>query len=168
MEFTELYESKVIRNLQFALLALLLVLFTGTLGYRLIGGPEYSSMDCFYMTFIPAYILILCFTIIVDYVSGLLIEKAEGERRKHLLLASLFANIGVLFLFKYINFLNGNVVALLRSAVEETEANYEGLVIGKVARVVRKDADPFQAAVVEAAVEMNKLERLYVLADTGK
>ena len=44
----------------------------------------------------------------------------------------------------------------------------EGLVIGKVARVERKDADPFQAAVVEAAVEMDKLERLYVLADTGK
>jgi rod shape-determining protein MreC len=44
----------------------------------------------------------------------------------------------------------------------------EGLVIGKIARVVRKDADPFQAAIVEAAVEMNKLERLYVLADTGK
>jgi rod shape-determining protein MreC len=44
----------------------------------------------------------------------------------------------------------------------------EGLVIGKVARVERKDADPFQAAVVEPAVEMDKLERLYVLGDTGK
>ena len=44
----------------------------------------------------------------------------------------------------------------------------EGLVIGNVARVERKDADPFQAAVVKAAVEMDKLERLYVLADTGK
>jgi rod shape-determining protein MreC len=44
----------------------------------------------------------------------------------------------------------------------------EGLVVGKVARVERKDADPFQAAVVEPAVEMDKLERLYVLADTGK
>ena len=42
----------------------------------------------------------------------------------------------------------------------------EGLVVGKVARVERKDADPFQAAVVEPAVEMDKLERLYVLADT--
>jgi rod shape-determining protein MreC len=41
----------------------------------------------------------------------------------------------------------------------------EGLVVGKVARVERKDADPFQAAVVEPAVEMDKLERLYVLAD---
>jgi rod shape-determining protein MreC len=44
----------------------------------------------------------------------------------------------------------------------------EGYVVGKVARVERKDADPFQAAVVEPAVEMDKLERLYVLADTGK
>src|SRR5262249_11142661 len=44
----------------------------------------------------------------------------------------------------------------------------EGLVVGKVVRVERKDADPFQAAVVEPAVEMDKLERLYVLADTGK
>jgi rod shape-determining protein MreC len=43
----------------------------------------------------------------------------------------------------------------------------EGLVVGKVDRVERKDADPFQAAVVDAAVEMDKLERLYVLADTG-
>jgi rod shape-determining protein MreC len=43
----------------------------------------------------------------------------------------------------------------------------EGLVVGKVARVERKDADPFQAAVVEPAVEMNKLERLYILSDAG-
>jgi rod shape-determining protein MreC len=44
----------------------------------------------------------------------------------------------------------------------------EGLVVGKVARIERKDADPFQAAVVEPAVEMDKLERLYVLADSGQ
>jgi len=44
----------------------------------------------------------------------------------------------------------------------------EGLVVGKVARVERKDADPFQAAVVEAAVAMDKLERIYVLADSGQ
>jgi len=43
----------------------------------------------------------------------------------------------------------------------------EGLVVGRVARVERKDADPFQAAVVDPAVQMDKLERLYVLADTG-
>ncbi len=44
----------------------------------------------------------------------------------------------------------------------------DGLVVGKVARVERKDADPFQAAVVESAVALDKLERLYVLADSGQ
>jgi rod shape-determining protein MreC len=44
----------------------------------------------------------------------------------------------------------------------------EGYLVGKVARVERKDADPFQAAVVEAAVALDKLETLYVLADSGQ
>jgi rod shape-determining protein MreC len=44
----------------------------------------------------------------------------------------------------------------------------EGLVVGKVAKVERNDADPFQAAVVESAVALDKLERLYVLADSGE
>src|SRR4026208_2156201 len=42
----------------------------------------------FYMAFIPVYILILFFTIAVDYVAGILIEGAEGRRRKLLLLTS--------------------------------------------------------------------------------
>ena len=36
----------------------------------------------FYMAFIPVYILILFFTIAIDYVAGILIENAEGKRRK--------------------------------------------------------------------------------------
>jgi voltage-gated potassium channel len=42
----------VSRHLLFALLALVLVMATGTFGYRLLGGDRYSWMDCFYMTFI--------------------------------------------------------------------------------------------------------------------
>ena len=45
-------ESKVIRNLLIAFLALMLVFIVGTVGYRILGGPQYSWMDCFYMTFI--------------------------------------------------------------------------------------------------------------------
>ncbi len=41
----------------------------------------------------------------------------------------------------------------------------EGLVVGSVLRVERKAAEPLQAAAVEPAVDPNKLERLYVLAD---
>ncbi|NLF80287.1 MAG: MBOAT family protein, partial [Clostridia bacterium] len=61
----------------------------------------------FYMAFIPKYILILAFTITMDYVLGLLLEKNRGNK-KYLLL-SLISNIGVLFVFKYFNFFNSSI-----------------------------------------------------------
>ncbi len=60
----------------------------------------------FYMVFKPVYILILAFTILVDYVAGIWIEKSEGKRRRWFLIASICANVGVLAFFKYYNFLN--------------------------------------------------------------
>ena len=41
----------------------------------------------------------------------------------------------------------------------------EGLVIGRVAQVRRRDGDLFQEADIEPAVEMNRLERLYVIGE---
>jgi len=68
----------------------------------------------FYMFFKPEYILILAFTIVVDYYAGLLIERQSNEkRRKNYLLLSLIANIGVLAVFKYYNFINDNITGLL-------------------------------------------------------
>jgi D-alanyl-lipoteichoic acid acyltransferase DltB (MBOAT superfamily) len=61
----------------------------------------------FYMAFVPVYILILAFTIVVDYFAGIVIERSQGARRKAFLIASLIANIGVLAVFKYYNFFNG-------------------------------------------------------------
>lgn len=70
----------------------------------------------FYMYFIPKYILILGFTIVVDYFAGLLIENASGARRKLCLGFSILANVGVLVLFKYFDFLNESLEALARFA----------------------------------------------------
>lgn len=71
------------------------------------------AISCyFYMAFIPVYILILLFTIIIDYFAGIWIEKAVANR-KLLLSMSIVANVGVLCFFKYYNFLNGNLTALL-------------------------------------------------------
>ena len=67
----------------------------------------------FYMAFVPIYILILGFTIVIDYFAGIYIEKAEGKRRKLFLICSLVANIGILAVFKYYNFLLDNVSFLL-------------------------------------------------------
>ncbi len=68
----------------------------------------------FYMFFIPVYILILAFTIVVDYFAGILIEKAHGKKRKFFLVLSLAANIGVLFAFKYYDFFNENLLQAAR------------------------------------------------------
>ena len=66
----------------------------------------------FYMAFIPVYILILGATILVDYVAGLAIEKAEGQRRRAYLTLSIVANLGMLAVFKYFNFFNANAAAI--------------------------------------------------------
>ncbi len=70
----------------------------------------------FYMAFVPVYILILAFTIVIDYFAGIWIENAEGKRRKLFLVTSIIANVGVLAVFKYYNFLNDNITAITHEA----------------------------------------------------
>lgn len=47
--------------------------------------------------------------ILIDYVAGILIEGAEGEKRKLFLLISIIVNVGVLAFFKYYNFFITNI-----------------------------------------------------------
>src|SRR5690606_28236170 len=67
------------------------------------------SSCIFYAFFKWEYILILFFTIIVDYFAAIWIDRSEGKERKIALAISLIANIGVLALFKYYYFLIDNV-----------------------------------------------------------
>lgn len=64
----------------------------------------------FYMYFKPIYILILGFTIVVDYYAGILIAREQNKKKKkRLLLISIIANVGVLVVFKYYNFIAINL-----------------------------------------------------------
>ena len=72
------------------------------------------SSCVFYMAFVPTYILILLFTIIIDYIAGIRIEASGGATRRWFLIASLIANIGVLAFFKYGNFAVASAVGLMR------------------------------------------------------
>ncbi|HEV8505901.1 MAG TPA: MBOAT family O-acyltransferase, partial [Chitinophagaceae bacterium] len=65
------------------------------------------------MAFIPVYILILGFTIFIDYFAGIYLEKAKSKKKLFLII-SLVANIGVLAFFKYFNFINENITGLLK------------------------------------------------------
>ena len=74
----------------------------------------------FYMFFKPEYILILFFTIVIDYFAGIWIAKEKNKRkRKLLLILSIAANVGVLAFFKYFNFLAENINYLLNAPPEQ-------------------------------------------------
>lgn len=66
----------------------------------------------FYMAFIPAYILILAVTIVIDYMAGIYIEKSQGKTKKHWLVISIISTCLVLFIFKYFNFFNANFAGI--------------------------------------------------------
>ncbi len=67
----------------------------------------------FYMAFVPVYILILAFTIGVDYIAGIKIEDSQGSARRRFLVASIIANVGVLAFFKYYGFLTDNLETIV-------------------------------------------------------
>lgn len=92
--------------------AIALVVFWALL--RGVGGiaGEKSSLvfiflaSClFYMAWHPTYIVLILFSIVLDYVVGIRIYRAANPRsKKSWLLVSLVGNLGLLGVFKYFNF----------------------------------------------------------------
>src|SRR6478735_4010845 len=71
------------------------------------------SSCVFYMAFIPAYILILGLTIVVDYVAGIYLERTEGSARLYLLWISIVATCAILFVFKYFYFFTDSFIGMV-------------------------------------------------------
>lgn len=97
--------------------------------HRLRWGWLLAASCYFYMAFVPVYILILGFTIVIDYFAGLFIEKAEGKRRKVFLVVSLVANIGVLAVFKYYNFFNDLLTGIMQQAGYQNQVPYLSILL---------------------------------------
>ncbi len=67
----------------------------------------------FYMSWNPAYIVLIIISTLIDYFIAIRIEKAEAkEHKKWLLVTSMVMNLGMLFFFKYFNFFNDQVAAI--------------------------------------------------------
>lgn len=66
----------------------------------------------FYMAFVPKYIFILLFLVLIDFIFAQKIEASHGPVRRAYFIGSLVANIGMLVVFKYFNFFNENITAL--------------------------------------------------------
>lgn len=69
----------------------------------------------FYMNWEPVYALLILFSTATTYGCGLLVEKyAENKsRKKWFLVINLLINLGILFVFKYFNFINDSVFGLM-------------------------------------------------------
>ncbi len=73
------------------------------------------SSCIFYMWFIPKYILVLAVLVVVDYTAGIFIEKSEPKKKKIFLYISIFTTCGILFVFKYFNFFNENMLIVAKN-----------------------------------------------------
>ena len=69
----------------------------------------------FYMWWNPAFILLIVFSTIVNYVIGDRMAVADDQaRRRTLLILSLCANLGMLFFFKYFGLFSDSLLGLMR------------------------------------------------------
>ncbi len=67
----------------------------------------------FYMIWNPPLIFLILFTTAVSYISAILIEKSESRAKRNFwLTATLITSLGVLFFFKYFNFLADSAISL--------------------------------------------------------
>lgn len=75
------------------------------------------SSYAFYAYGHAEYLWIIVLTTVIDYMAGRMIDRAHNPAtRRAWLLASLSANLGVLFVFKYFNFLNHSLAALFTAS----------------------------------------------------
>ena len=78
----------------------------------------------------PAYLLLIIFSVIVNYTAALLIDRAkQAGWQKFWLFTGMLYNIGSLFIFKYLNFLCENVNQLLRLTGSVQRLPYADLIL---------------------------------------
>ena len=65
-------------SLQFAVFFVVVTSLFFALPHRFRGALLLAASGYFYMAFVPVYILILIFTILIDYAAGLLIDRSRG------------------------------------------------------------------------------------------
>lgn len=83
----------------------------------------------FYMTFVPVYVLILLFTIVIDYFAGIVISSSSGRNRKLWLVVSIIANSGILVFYKYFNFLLSNIEPIISYAFPHYDLPYLNIIL---------------------------------------
>lgn len=74
-----------------------------------------ASSYYFYMSWKPEYVILIMISTLVDYFAALFMSKTDRiNKRKLFLILSLCSNLGLLFSFKYFNFVSGSVADFLK------------------------------------------------------
>ncbi len=66
----------------------------------------------FYMAWNPKLIILILITIFINYTAALYIYKYKKQKGKKILILTLFIDFGLLFIFKYLGFMNDTLLAL--------------------------------------------------------
>lgn len=83
---------------------------------RLRNGMLLIASYYFYMNWEPVYALLILFSTVSTWGSGLLISRENQRQRQRLWLSlCIIVNLGILFIFKYFNFITESTFSLLES-----------------------------------------------------
>ncbi len=74
-----------------------------------------AAIYYFYMSWNAKHVFLILFTTIISYVAAILLEKTKHQRnKKWILTGTVVACLGVLFFFKYFNFVSESMTAVFR------------------------------------------------------
>lgn len=103
-------------SLQFAVFFIVVVGLYFAIPHRFRWMMLLAASYYFYMCWKVEYVLLIMFSTAVDYVAGLRMSKIPDRRgRRKYLWLSLFCNLGILFFYKYFNFLSRSVTGVLQT-----------------------------------------------------
>lgn len=69
----------------------------------------------FYMSWNVKYVFLILLTTVVSYITAILLEKEQNEKRRKFYLSIAFAFcLGVLFFFKYFNFISASIAGIVQ------------------------------------------------------
>lgn len=103
-------------SLEFLVFFPLVVLLFFVLPHRFRWIMLLAASYFFYMSWSAELIILILFTTLISYLASIGIEATESKTKKKLLLTlTLVTCLGVLFFFKYFNFLADSVTAVLRA-----------------------------------------------------
>ena len=104
----------------FSSLTFLFIFLPLTLLIYFISDKKYKNSILLFFSLIfyswgePRYIILILVSIIFNYYFAIFIEKTKSNRRKkEILILTLIFNVGMLFVFKYLNFFAENIANLL-------------------------------------------------------